>query len=664
MTTTIHALPTARALPVPGPVWGACPEREVSDAPPVAPGWRSGAPRCRRLAEAALGHVDAWQALEPDAGRSASADLAAALRREGLQGDALARALGAAAATAAATLGQQPYATQLFAAAALLDNRMAEMATGEGKTLAIGLAAAVAGLAGMPVHVITANDYLAGRDAEQLAPFYAALGLTCAQLAPDQPPEVKRATYRHDIVYATAKELAFDYLRDRLAAGPLHDLERAAAALGGGGAAAAPTMRGLCFALLDEADSILLDEAEVPLILSRAVPHAARRAFLWQALAVARQLQAGADFVLHPAERRVGLTPAGEEQLAESTERLGGPWRRPRWRREVIATALAGLHLYHRDAHYLVRDDRVELLDEVTGRTAAGRVWSRGLQTIVEMKEGLTPTPETETLTQITFQRFFRRYWRLGGISGTLLEARAELRRVYGATVVEVPLHRPSRRLDMPPRLFADEPPRLAAACERVRALQAAGRPVLVGTDSVADSHAFSEQLQRAGVAHRVLNALQDASEAEIVAEAGLAGRVTVATRMAGRGTDIALDDAARAAGGLHVLSLQHNPSRRLDRQLAGRAARQGDPGSAESWLLRSYSSLWQSGRPPMLAAWIPTSAFLRAVGTRLQRGRTLRWAWRRAQRREERRRAALRALLLRQQIESQRRLSFAGRLD
>ncbi len=665
MTTTLHSLPIARALPVPGPVWGACPERDDSDNPPPrAAGWRGGAAGCRRVAAAAAGQVAAWQALAPAAKPAALSALAAGLRRDGLRGESLAGALGAVAATAAATLGQQPYATQLFAAAALLDNRMAEMATGEGKTLAIALAAAVAALAGMPVHVITANDYLAGRDAGQLAPFYAALGLTSAHLAPDQPPDAKRATYRRDIVYATAKELAFDYLRDRLAVGPLHDVERAAAGLGGGSAAPAPAMRGLCMALLDEADSILLDEAEVPLILSRAAPHAARRAFLWQALAVARTLQAEADFVLQGAERRVELTAAGDARLAESTGRLGGPWRRSRWRREVMATALAGLHLFHRDTHYLVRDDRVELLDEVTGRTAAGRVWSRGLQTIVEMKEGLPPSPETETLTQITFQRFFRRYWRLGGISGTLREARAELRRVYGATVVQVPLNRPGRRVDLPPCLFADEPARLAAACARVRALQAAGRPVLVGTDSVGDSHAFGEVLQRAGVAHRVLNALQDTNEAEIVAQAGHAGRITVATRMAGRGTDIALDDAAREAGGLHVLSLQHNPSRRLDRQLAGRAARHGDPGSAESWLLKTYSTLSGHRGGPMLGAWIRRSAFLGDAGVRLHRSIVLRGVVRWTQWREERRRAAVRALLLRQHQESQRRLSFAGRLD
>ena len=662
--TTPDSMPIAQAIALPGPVWGACPERaeDSQDAPRRGTAWR-GAARCRRLADAAMRHAAQWQTTAALDRPAALAALGSALRRDGLQGEALSRALGAVAATADTVLGQRPYPSQLFAAAALLENRMAEMATGEGKTLAIALAAAVGALAGIPVHVITANDYLAGRDAEQLAPLYAALGLASAHLAADQAPDAKRETYSHDIVYSTAKELAFDYLRDRLATGPLHDVERAAAALAGG-AAAAPMMRGLCFALLDEADSILLDEAEVPLILSRAVPHAARRAFLWQALAVARQLDAEQHFVLVAGERRVELTALGEEQIGLLTDRLGGPWRRLRWRREAITTALTGLHLQQRDAQYLVRDGRIDLLDEVTGRVAPGRVWSRGLHTIVEMKEGLAPTPETETLTQITFQRFFLRYWRLGGISGTLLEARAELRSVYHADVVQVPLHRPGRRVELAPCLFADDASRFAAACERVRALQSAGRPVLVGTDSVADSHAFSERLTQAGVAHRVLNAVQDANEADIVARAGEAGCVTVATRMAGRGTDIVLDAAARAAGGLHVLSLQHNPSRRLDRQLAGRAARQGDPGSAESWLLPAYSLLRQPAGPPKLRAWNPTSAFLGPSAVPPPRSPALRWRVRWAQWREERRRAALRALLLRQHVESQRRLSFAGRSD
>ena len=647
-----------RLLPLPGPVWGSYPLRpdDMAMPPRHGPRWHNGLAPCRRVAAAAAAHADSWAATQADARPAALQALRGGLRRHGLHGDVLARALGAASACAAETLGWTPRATQRLAAAALLDGRMAEMATGEGKTLAIALAAAVAALAGVPVHVVTANDYLAARDAARLAPFYAALGLRATALVADASgDDARRAAYAHDIVHTTAKALAFDFLRDRQAAGPLRGVERSAAGLGGS-PPPPPLLRGLCMALLDEADSILLDEADVPLILSQEAPQAARRAFLWQALALARRLDGERDVVLHRADRLATLTAAGEERLAALAAGLGGPWQRPRWRREAVLVALAGLHLHRRDEHYVVRDGRIELLDEVTGRIAAGRVWSRGLHTVVALKEGLAAPAETETLAQITFQRFFRHYWRLCGISGTLREARGELREVYGARVVRIPLHRPSQRVDLPPRRFDDAEALLDALVERVAGLHAAGRPVLVGTDSVADSQRLSRRLARHGVAHRVLNALHDADEAAIVAEAGGAGRVTVATRMAGRGTDIVLDDAARRAGGLHVVSCQHNPSRRLDRQLAGRAGRCGDPGSTEAWRTRRISAHAAEARADNLSTW-NASTSPAAVPSRLA-ACLHRWhQWR-----DERRRAALRRELLRQDRHWERRLSFAGR--
>ncbi|MDH3461137.1 MAG: prepilin peptidase [Burkholderiaceae bacterium] len=638
-------------LPVPGPVWGRYPTRPSDDrAPPWRRlRWRGALARSRRVAQAAVAHAQTWRLLDAPARAAALLALRRRLRRAGLQHDAVAQGLGFASACAAETLGWTPRETQRLAAAALLDSRMAEMATGEGKTLAIGLAAAVAALAGVPVHVVTANDYLAARDAQSLAPLFCALGLRAAALAGAGSDQAKRAVYAHDIVYATAKELAFDFLRDRQAMGPASELERLAADVVG--PAPPPLMRGLCMALLDEADSILLDEAEVPLILSRAVPQAARRAFLWQALALARQLDAGRDFVLHSVDRMATLTAAGEDRLAALAAGLGGPWQRQRYRREAIHIALAGLHAYRRNEHYLVREERIDLLDEVTGRVAAGRVWSRGLQTIVALKEGLSAPDETETVAQTTFQRFFQRYWRLCGISGTLWEARGELSEVYGARVVRIPLHRPCRRQVLPPRRFETMAAMLAPVVARVASLHAAGRPVLVGTDSVADSQRLSQQLRCAGIEHRVLNALNDAEEAAIVAEAGRAGRVTVATRMAGRGTDIELDAAARTAGGLHVLSLQDNASRRLDRQLAGRAGRHGDPGSVEAWHTPCNSAHVSSARADKLTVWTYFISTKRLSGARRQWGQS----------RQDRRRAALRRDLLQQDLHWERRLSFAG---
>ena len=661
MTLTDVAL----VLPRPGPVWGTYPMRAADDtappwrAPQWARLWRTPLSQARRVARLAQVEAAAWQGLDEPQRQRALQALRQRLRREGLLPGAVAQALGCVSACATQMLRLTPRHTQLMAAAALLDQRMAEMATGEGKTLALALAAAVAALAGMPVHLITANDYLATRDAQKMAPLYAVLGLRAVALpattatTAGADDAARRAAYGHDIVYATARELAFDFLRDHLALGARQPAERLAAALQGA-PAPQPLMRGLCMALLDEADSILLDEADVPLILSRSVPHAARRAFLWQALALARQLARGRDFTLDDAQRRATLTADGEQRMAALAAPLGGPWQRPRYRREAVNVALSALHACHRDVHYVVRDGAIELLDEVTGRIASGRVWSHGLHTVVALKEGLAPPAETDTVAQITFQRFFQRYWRVAGLSGTLLEARAELHDVLGARVVRIPLHAPCLRQSLPPRAFDSAQARWLAVCERVGALRAAGRPVLIGTDSVGDSQALSQCLQAAGVAHRVLNALHDADEAAIVAQAGHAGQITVATRMAGRGTDIELDDAARDAGGLHVLSCQNNPSRRLDRQLAGRAGRHGDIGSEEAWFCRRISDPALEPGADTLSAWRLTLD--RPLPPRLA-SVMRRWS----QWREERRRAAWRRELLLQDRHWLRRLSFAG---
>lgn len=647
MTTATMRLPVPPALPlvlpVPGPVWGERPMRAVDDH---AGAWRrprrtSATAQARQVAAQAEAAMSGWMALDPAAHAHALVTLRRELRREGLTPALVANALGAVGASAQRTLGLVPRSTQCMAAAVLLDNALAEMATGEGKTLATGLAAAVGALAGMPVHVVTANEYLAGRDAAGLQPLFGALGLGVAHVRETMDAESRRAAYRAPIVYATAKTLAFDFLRDRQAA-----------SAGGG-----EVMRGLCMALVDEADSILLDEADVPLILSQSRPNAARRAFLWQALALARQLDLALHVRLDARAHQATLTAAGEQRAAELCAGLSGPWRSARWRREALSTALTGLHVMQRDRHYLVRDAQVQLLDEVTGRVAVGRVWSRGLHTVVELKEGLTPSADSETLVQTTYQRFFRRYWRLCGLSGTLWEARRELREVYGAPVVRVPLHRPSQRRVLPTRSYGDEAAWWHAVAARAAEWQAQGRPVLIGTDDVEASEAASRALAQAGVAHRVLNARQDADEAAIVAGAGRHGAVTVATRMAGRGTDIELDDAARAAGGLHVLACQHNPSARLDRQLAGRAARHGDPGSVEAWHLTQKLHPLPQWAADILKRWNQdlSPALIRpAWGLRVWL-RIPQWM-------EERRRQARRRTLLQQDLDWERRLSAPGR--
>jgi preprotein translocase subunit SecA len=456
------------------------------------------------------------------------------------------------------------------------------MATGEGKTYAAGAAAAVGALAGIPVHVITANDYLVARDAEALAAWYALLGLRTGCIVAPLDAAQRRAEYRADIVYCTARELVFDYLRDGLEGQGRNELMQRAAAFTAD--AQLPRLRGLCMAVLDEADSVLLDEAVTPLVLS--APHVLpeRRAFLWQALALARELHAPQHFMLDANARRAQLTALGREQLVARCQALGAAWRMRRRAEEAVVTALAALHLYRRDRDYVVIEGRVAIVDAHTGRTAPGRAWSQGLHGLVELKERVALSADVRTLAQITYQSFFPRYLRLCGMSATLREARGELRAVYGLSVVEVPLKQPLRRTHLPARLLPAAA-RWQPLVERIVEVHASRRPVLVGTPSVADSQALACALAQRAIPHRVLNAHAHRDEAAIVAQAGRIGAVTIATRMAGRGTDIVLETVARELGGLHVIDCQESGPRRLERQMAGRCARQGDPGSCERWL-------------------------------------------------------------------------------
>ncbi|MGL6111742.1 MAG: hypothetical protein ACRC2B_16755 [Rubrivivax sp.] len=558
------------SMPIPGMVWGSYPQRPSSARVGRV---RAQGRYARRVAQVRTCQ-QAWAALDEAAFAAALLPLRARLARDGLGGSVLTDALAAVCVAVQRTLGFLPYDTQCYAALVMLDNRLAEMATGEGKTLAAALAAACAALAGVPVHVLTANDYLVARDAVAMQPLYAALGLSAGFVSAGMAADARRAAYAQAVCYVTASELVFDYLKDL----PLCAAPRFAPG-------EVPLLRGLCMALLDEADSLLLDEALTPLILSRRREDATARAFYFQALQLATALQAGRDYRLDSASTRAQLTAAGRDVLLARSQTLGGRWRVPAMACEAVESALAAQALYRRDVHYLVRDGEIVIIDEVSGRLAEGRVWSRGLHTLIELKEGCKSSGESDTLAQITYQRFFVRYHRLCGMSGTLSEARTELRTVYGLDVAAVPLRMPSRRKTRAVRLYRDHAALWAAVCARVAQLAAEGRPVLVGTASVAESAALSAQLAAAGLTHQRLDAQHHAAEADIVARAGEAGAITVATNMAGRGTDIPLGAAAHACGGLHVLVCQHNRSRRIDRQLEGRAARQGDPGSVETWL-------------------------------------------------------------------------------
>ena len=655
----------ANALPMPGLLWGAYPEspRKKRRGPGLA-AWPKLAwdalsrtwedPRQRRF----LAHVREREAdlqgLDVAGFDAAVRALRIDFHRDGLRREHLAAAFALVSEACGRTLGMRLYDTQLVAARIVLDNRLAEMATGEGKTLAVAAAAAAAGLTGMPVHVITANDYLVARDAASLQPVYSLLGLSVGAVTQDMSPPQRRDAYACDIAYCTAKELVFDYLRDGL--GRTRDRLRWHVEQVCGSGQDMPLLRGLCMAIIDEADSILIDEARVPLILSRPVPNGQERDYLGQSLALARNLREGRDFGLDRTSRSVELTVAGRERLEKAAAGLGAIWRNRLHREETAGLALAALHLYRADRDYLVRAGQVHIIDETTGRIAPGRAWSRGLHQLIEMKEACEPTAPTVTAAQITYQRFFPRYLRLGGLSGTLSESRAELLAVYGLPVRRVPLRRPDQRRVLPSRLFHDRKALRDAVADRVAEIQRSGRPVLLGNESVADSEALSERLTAAGLEHAVLNARQDGAEAHIVAQAGQPGRITVTTNMAGRGTDIPLAPGVAERGGLHVISCQLNAARRIDRQLAGRCARQGDPGSVETWL-SLHSVLLRRTCPDWLIAWLRPrtlrlgSPLVRALGGILQR-------W------EERRLYLHRRRLLEHDKQMDRRLSFGGPLE
>jgi len=520
--------------------------------------------------------------------RQTADELRASLVSSTVRSEAMSLAFALAREAAHRHTGMRHFHVQLLGGAAMMGGRLAEMQPGEGKTLTALLPAVAAGLMGRPVHIVTVNDYLARRDAEQLRPVYGALGLTTGLVEHGQQHQQRQQAYSSDVVYCANKELVFDYLRDRLTLGPcrararllIEDLFRT----GGPGRSQRLLLRGLQFAIVDEADSVLVDEARTPLILSGVQEQTESDAELNEtALAIARRLVSGEHYRLLAREKTVRLTSLGERRLSELTSSLGGLWAIRRAREELIQQALCALHLFHRDKQYIVADGKVQIVDEYTGRVMPDRSWERGIHQLIEAKEGCTITDRRQTLARITYQRFFRRYTHLCGMTGTALETAGELRAVYGLHVLRIPTNRPVRRTNRGTRVFPTADLKWNAVVNAAKTTTIQGRAVLIGTRSVDASERVGDLLIRAGLKPVILNARQDRQEAEIVAGAGQPERVTVATNMAGRGTDIKLHPGVREAGGLHVVLTEYHESGRIDRQLFGRAGRQGDPGSYES---------------------------------------------------------------------------------
>lgn len=544
-------------------------------------------------------------------------------------------ALAAIREAAYRTTGLRPYTVQMLGALSMNAGYLAEMATGEGKTLAAALTGVLMGWSALPCHVITVNDYLAQRDADWFRPLYKFCGLSVGCVTAQMDPRARRVAYDADVTYTTSKELLADFLRDRLKLERIGDPQRRLIrTLLAPGAAAREqlVMRGLHAAIVDEADSVLIDEAVTPLIIAQKRENPLLREACQAAATLADQLQLGRDYKVDERYKEIELTEAGQETAASLSAQLPPLWRGPGRRREILEQALSARCFYERDKNYVVQDGQIVIVDEFTGRIMPNRSWSEGLHQAVEAKEGLEITDPNETVARLSFQRFFRLYPRLCGMTGTASEAANEFWRIYALPVLPIPTHKPCIRNVLPEQIFDTPEAKWEAITASIQQLHAEGRPVLIGTRNVENSEKLAARLDALALPYNLLNAVRHAEEARIVAEAGLPGKITIATNMAGRGTDIKLSREVAAAGGLHVIATERHESARIDRQLFGRAARQGDPGSAQGYSCLEDELIMRFSHDAIrrsLVVW-------QRRGTRRAR-RSLVWAFDRAQRHAER---------------------------
>ncbi|MCR4428868.1 MAG: preprotein translocase subunit SecA [Caldiserica bacterium] len=464
------------------------------------------------------------------------------------------------------TIGLRHFDVQLIGGIVLHEGKIAEMKTGEGKTLVATLAAYLNALEGKGVHIVTVNDYLAKRDRNWMGPLYEALGLKVGLILHDSSISQRKEAYASDITYGTNNEFGFDYLRDNMAIDIEHTVQRE-----------------LNYAIIDEVDSILIDEARTPLIISG--PAEESTDLYYRAAQAAKRLIEGEDFETDEKAKTVSLTPQG----AKKVERYLGlnnlyASENVEYLRHINA-ALKAMRLFKRDVDYIVKDGEVVIVDEFTGRLMFGRRYSDGLHQAIEAKEGLRVRQENQTLATITFQNYFRMYRKIAGMTGTAATEEEEFRAIYNLPVVVIPTNKPMIREDFSDVIYKTEKAKFRAIVNEIKELYQRKRPVLVGTRSIEKSEILSRMLSHEGIPHQVLNAKYHEKEAEIIARAGQPGAVTIATNMAGRGVDIVLGEGVAAMGGLHIIGTERHESRRIDNQLRGRAGRQGDPGSSRFYL-------------------------------------------------------------------------------
>ena len=512
--------------------------------------------------------------------------------------DLLPEAFATVREAAKRVLNMEHYRVQLIGGIILHQGRIAEMRTGEGKTLVSTCPAYLNALEGKGVHIVTVNDYLAKRDAEWMGKVHEFLGLKVGVILNSMKNDERREQYACDITYVTNNEDGFDYLRDNMVIYKEQLVQRE-----------------LHYAIIDEVDSVLIDEARTPLIISG---QSGKSTKLYEVCDIlARQLERGeasgemtkmtaimgeeivetGDFIVNEKDKVVNLTEEGVKKVEKffHIENLAHPENLEIQHNVILA--LRAHNLMFRDQDYVVKDDQVLIVDEFTGRIMPGRRYSDGLHQAIEAKEHVKVRRESKTLATITFQNFFNKYAKKAGMTGTALTEEQEFREIYGMDVIEIPTNRPVQRIDLDDAVYMTKKEKFRAVVEEIKKAHAKNQPVLVGTITIETSELLSNMLRREGIAHQVLNAKFHELEAEIVAQAGVAGAVTIATNMAGRGTDIKLDDEARAAGGLKIIGTERHESRRIDNQLRGRAGRQGDPGesrfyiSLEDDLMRLFGS-------------------------------------------------------------------------
>jgi preprotein translocase subunit SecA len=612
----------------------------------------------RRFNAAITRHAD-MLTIKPDAGLAAHfhalmAEICAAPKPLA-QEPRLAAVMACVGLAAKRHLGMWPHPVQFAGALVLLGGRLSEMQTGEGKSLVAAIAATVMAGSNASVHIISTNDYLARRDCEEMSPLFNLFGLSCGHIENSMDAAHRRHAYAQSICYVSGKELVFDYLKDRLAGhgtvscrvSHLHGLQQSPDT-------PPPIINALHFAIVDEADSVLIDEARTPMILSRDAPCLYPPELMTWAIASARILRQGEHFRIDAAMRSVELLSNARAACLPMPTDLPPVWRNESWLALILRQALTALHLFICDQHYILVDGKVQIVDESTGRVMPDRSWEQGLHQLIETKENIALTSGRETLARMTFQRFFRRYYLLAGLSGTAAEAASELWNVYRMKVCALPPNRPNRRHRLPDVFLPTQAEQWHAVAEEACAASARGQPVLVGTQSVEASEAVSAEFARRGVSHVVLNARQDADEASVVAQAGQAGRITVATNMAGRGTDIKLDAKARSAGGLYVILTGFHESPRVDRQLFGRSGRQGEPGNSRAIVACC------EGLPGRLALWIRRP--LQSGNSQIQR-KLLRYLIWREQGKAEKRAYHERMQTLKQDLGLNRMIGFSGKV-